>query len=104
MTVYNRHIHEVPEGAVSVMRPGKWGNRFVIGRDGDRAQVIEAHRRDLWGRINSGEVALADLAELHGKDLVCVCAPKPCHADTLERAAAWAARKLGRLTPEASPF
>lgn len=96
MTVYNRHIHDVPEGAVVVMRPTKWGNRFVIGMDGDRGQVIEAYRKELWSRISSGEVALEDLADLDGKDLVCVCTPKPCHADVLERAAAWAARKLGR--------
>ncbi len=48
-----------------VARPSKWGNRFVIGKDGTRDHLIAA------------------LDELRGKDLVCWCAPLRCHADFL---------------------
>ena len=62
--------------AVYVGRPTKWGNPFVIGRDGDRAEVIRRYR--LW--IGTQRL---DARELAGKDLVCWCAPEPCHADVL---------------------
>ncbi|MDD9992261.1 MAG: DUF4326 domain-containing protein [Rhodospirillales bacterium] len=83
-------------GVVRIDRRTRWGNPFVIGRDGDRAQVIELYRRDLWRRIRAGEIALEDLAALNSKTLLCHCHPLPCHGDVLARAAAWAAARLGR--------
>jgi hypothetical protein len=52
--------------------------KFEIGRDGTRAEVIEKYERHLYdsGLIN-------DVHELRGKDLVCWCAPEPCHGDLL---------------------
>lgn len=64
---------------VYVGRPGKWGNPFVIGRDGTRDEVIAKYRA--W--IVTQPARMAALAELRGKDLVCWCAPLPCHADVL---------------------
>jgi hypothetical protein len=64
---------------VYVGRPGKWGNPFVIGTDGSRAQVIEAYR----GWILKQPDLMRDLAELRGKTLGCHCAPLPCHGDML---------------------
>jgi hypothetical protein len=66
----------------------------VIGIHGSREEVIEMFRRDLWSQIKSGKIAVSDLAALHGKQLVCVCHPKPCHGHVLEAAAAWATSKL----------
>ncbi len=80
-------------GIVRVDRETKWGNAFRIGPDGTRAEVIERYRRDLWRRIRAGEVDLDELAALDGRNLVCWCAPLPCHADVLARAAAWASRR-----------
>ena len=80
-------------GIVRVDRRTKWGNRFVVGRHGTRAEVIERYRRDLWRRIRAGEVDLDELAALDGLDLLCHCAPLPCHAEVLARAAAWAAAR-----------
>ena len=80
-------------GIVRVDRATKWGNEFRIGRDGTRAEVIERYRRDLWRRIRAGEVDLDELAALDGRDLLCWCAPLPCHADVLARAAAWASNR-----------
>ena len=83
---------------VRIDRRSRWGNKFVIGRDGDRARVVARYREDLWRRIRSGAIALDDLAELAGKTLACHCHPLPCHGDVLARAAEWAAARLGRTT------
>jgi hypothetical protein len=65
--------------AVYVGRPSVWGNPFHIGRDGTREEVIAKYRQ--W--IKTQPQLLARLHELRGKDLVCHCAPKACHADVL---------------------
>lgn len=65
--------------AIYVGRPSKWGNPFLIGRDGDRDEVIAKYR--VW--IVTQSTLLADLPELRGKDLVCWCAPERCHAEVL---------------------
>ncbi len=79
---------------VRIDRQSKWGNRFIIGRDGTREEVIEKFRVDLWARVRSGEITLQELAGLHNKRLGCHCAPKPCHGDILSKAAAWAVEQL----------
>ena len=77
--VLNKKRDGLPGGAVYIGRPSKWGNPFVIGRDGTRGQVI-AKFRDYLLR---NERLMADLRELRGKDLVCWCAPCACHGDVL---------------------
>lgn len=78
-TVLNKHRVGVPAGAVYIGRGSKWGNPFVIGRDGDRATVIAKYERYLRSRHD----LLRALDELRGKDLVCFCAPLACHGDLL---------------------
>ncbi len=96
MAVVNlKHIPDAgAAAAVRIDRRTRWGNPYVIGRDGTRADVIALYRANLWRRIRAGELTLTDLAALHGKTLACWCAPKPCHGHVLERAAAWAAAQL----------
>ena len=65
--------------SIYVGRPSKWGNPFIIGRDGTRDEVIAKYRA--W--IMRQPALLAALHELRGKDLVCWCAPERCHADVL---------------------
>lgn len=78
--VWNKASAEPPEDAVYVGRPTKWGNPFVIGEDGTREEVLEKYMRWLGGRPD----LIRDVREeLQGKDLVCWCAPEPCHADVL---------------------
>jgi Domain of unknown function (DUF4326) len=84
----------MPDGAVYVGRPTKWGNRFVVGaaltfpysdvfgpKVKDRAQAVEVFRAyteitpffDSWVRMS-----------LAGRDLACWCPlGEPCHADVL---------------------
>ena len=81
--VLNRRVDGVPAGAVYIGRGSKWGNPFVIGRDGDRAEVIAKYERWLRGQRH----LLRVLDELRGRDLVCFCAPLACHGDLLRRLA-----------------
>ena len=93
-------LNPVHGNTVLVDRRTKWGNRFVIGRDGTREQVVARYRAELWRRIRAGDVSLEELAALDGKWLACHCVPKrPCHAEVLARAAAWAASELDSGRP-----
>jgi hypothetical protein len=64
---------------VYIGRPSKWGNPFVIGRDGTREQVIAKYRAYILRRPE----LIAALLELRGKTLGCWCAPQPCHGEVL---------------------
>jgi len=75
---------------VYIGRPSKWGNPFVIGRDGTREEVIKKYKA--W--IKTQPHLMASLHELKGKTLGCWCAPRPCHGDVLE--------ELARNAPEIS--
>ena len=80
--------------AVRVDRRTKWGNPYILHDESERDKVVEQYRQYLWTQISGGKVSLEELAALHGKDLACWCAPRRCHAERLERAAAWAHTKL----------
>lgn len=64
---------------VYIGRGSKWGNPFVIGRDGDRAEVIRLYREYLLSRPD----LLAEVRSLKGKTLGCYCKPQACHGDLL---------------------
>ena len=91
---------DVHDNTVLIDRRTKWGNRFRIGSDGTREQVIALYRADLWGRIRAGEIALEELAGIDGMRLACWCDPEPCHGHVLARAAAWAAAALAERRGE----
>lgn len=78
--VLNKYRDTRAPGAVYIGRPSHWGNPFVIGRDGDRAEVIRKFRE--WIAQEPERITRAR-AELRGKDLICFCAPQPCHGDVL---------------------
>lgn len=72
------------DDAVLVARPSRWGNPFVIGRDGDRATVITKYEQYLQTRAD----LLAQLPNLRGKRLACYCQlDEDCHGDVLARLA-----------------
>jgi len=98
---------KMPEGAVYVGRPGRWGNPFsewTFGREkaleyfrafcegempkSHAENVIATYRRaegKLYGR-GPATLTLGDQARifLRGKDLACWCRlDRPCHADVL---------------------
>jgi hypothetical protein len=78
--VMNKYrISKMTCNEVYIGRPSKWGNPFVIGRDGSRADVVRKYEQYL---LNSKQL-MNSLCELKGKNLVCYCAPQACHGDVL---------------------
>ena len=73
---------KMPEGAVYVGRPSKWGNPYRPHECSTGAKGAVDCFRIL---VESEEETIAEIqAELRGKDLACFCAlDKPCHADVL---------------------
>jgi hypothetical protein len=89
--VENRHKYSGV--GVYVGRPSALGNPFVIGKDGDRAEVIEKYRQWLrreYRRNGKAKVMLVALSKCYkrgdGITLICSCAPQACHADVIAEA------------------
>lgn len=68
---------------VYIGRGSKWGNPFIIGRDGNRREVIAKFLEYLL--LKEGQYLLQSLDELRGKRIGCYCAPFLCHGDILAR-------------------
>ena len=66
---------------VYIGRPSKWGNPFVIGKDGNRGEVVRKYTA--WAEQQG--LREAAKRELKGKVLACWCAPLSCHGDVLHR-------------------
>ncbi len=85
--VYNANKDLLPIQHTYVDRNrSMFGNRFIIGKHGDRAEVVAKHKA--W--VNAPEQAdFRNLIrkELRGKNLVCWCVPRQCHATELMRIA-----------------
>lgn len=77
-------------------------NPFIIGRDGDRALVIQKYRVWLWhnlkswketGIVNPVVEELLRIRDrvLNGENLFlsCWCAPESCHGDIIIKAVHW---------------
>lgn len=90
----------MPEGAVYVGRPTKWGNPFIVSSLCAMERYADfTLNADLWSGWPCVDAATAvrafhemkarymtadELAALRGKDLACWCPlDKPCHADVL---------------------
>jgi hypothetical protein len=90
--VFNKRHGDAPPGAVYVGRPTVFGNPFTHTANGTKAQFRVATRDEAVDRFEAwllAQPALVALAkqQLRGKDLVCWCAPRRCHADVLLRIA-----------------
>ena len=79
------NIRAVSENAgVYIGRGSAWGNPYVIGKDGDRAVVIEKYRVHAYNKwVHDMRYEVDWLEPLRGRDLVCFCAPQACHGDVL---------------------
>jgi hypothetical protein len=83
----------MPANTVKVCRPGRWGNQFIVGRDGTAAECVAKFRNHLMpfrhgGPMEDFLISEANIkaarSDLAGKNLACWCAPdQPCHADVL---------------------
>lgn len=80
--VWNMRDKNCPKDTIYVGRPSKWGNPWSIGGTYN-GKIL--NRRDVI-RLYTDFILttnLLNVKELKGKDLVCWCAPQPCHADIL---------------------
>ncbi len=88
----------MPPNTVKVDRSTKWGNPFLVGRDGTAAECVRRFELLLTGLVDLRNVDVAKrqsrflrawgettpLLSLRGKNLACWCRlDKPCHADVL---------------------
>lgn len=70
--------------AVTVARPSRWGNPFVVGRDGASQEVCVTRYRKWIGEPAQEALRAAAGRMLKGKNLACWCAAgTPCHGDVL---------------------
>ena len=70
---------------VYIGRGSRFGNPFVIGKDGNRTEVIRMYREWITG-IEEGPYdppTKEVIMTLKGKVLGCFCKPKACHGDVL---------------------
>lgn len=73
--VLNKKTDFIPEDAVYIGRGSPYGNPYVIGIDGTRAEVCDRFEREILPNL--------DIEPLRDKDLVCFCKPKRCHGDSI---------------------
>ena len=86
---------KMPPNTVKVDRTTKWGNPFVVGEHGTRAECVRLFELMLCGLLclstKNGDAQTAylkmahrDREQLRGKNLACWCPPgAACHADVL---------------------
>jgi hypothetical protein len=94
----------LPDNTVCVDRSTKWGNPFVVGKHGTRAECVDLFKTLMAGYIcvSCGDLqpnllmayramVVSRRGELRGKNLACWCGlDGPCHADLLLEIAALA--------------
>jgi len=81
MNKQTRVVHFRNPFDVYIGRPGPWGNPFIIGKHGDRTEVIERYKAWFAAQPQAWKRKL--LVELKGERLGCYCAPLPCHGDII---------------------
>lgn len=78
--LYNKYHKDVPPNAVGIMRGTPWGNKYIIGVDGDRNDVCDLYEHYA---MNNTELVDRIQRELYQRPLVCCCWPHRCHGDTI---------------------
>ena len=67
---------------VFIGRGSPFGNSYIIGKDGNRDEVIKKYERDFYKKIKNERFRRQVLA-LKGKKLGCFCKPEKCHGDII---------------------
>ena len=68
---------------VYIGRGSIWGNKYCIGKDGTREEVIVKYIDWILEKIKTDENFKEKMKSLRGKRLGCWCSPKECHGDVL---------------------
>lgn len=79
MKVLNKATDVLTDDSIYIGRPSRFGNPFIIGKDGNRAEVLAKYENF----IRNDKQLLEDIKVLTGKDLVCWCVPQRCHGDVI---------------------
>lgn len=74
----NKHEYDVYIG-----RPSVFGNPFVLGKDGTRAEVLVKYRAWLADKLAHDDAFREKVLALKGKRLGCYCVPLLCHGHVL---------------------
>ena len=67
---------------VYIGRGSPFGNKFIIGKDGTRNEVIIKYKDWFYEKLKDKEFRRL-VYNLKGKRLGCFCKPKPCHGDVI---------------------
>lgn len=68
---------------VYIGRPSRYGNPYLVGRDGSREMILDRYRDWLNRRQDREAFLLMVQQTLHDKVLGCFCKPLACHGDIL---------------------
>jgi Domain of unknown function (DUF4326) len=82
--IFNKRSDKPPASAILVDRTTRWGNPFKMENEAERDAVCNMFENYAIARANDDSTWLISL---RGKDLICWCSPKRCHAETLRRLA-----------------
>lgn len=88
--VLNAHRDGTTPSTVFIGRGSKWGNDVASHLAHTKAAQLVATREEsirLWWQAFRESELMDQLDELAGFDLMCFCAPRPCHGDILLRLA-----------------
>lgn len=80
MKVVNLKHHEYD---VRIDRKTIFGNPYVIGLNGDRADVIRLYKIWFYEKIQRDPKFKEEVLKLQGKKLGCWCYPLACHGDII---------------------
>lgn len=75
MRLFNRKTDLYPPNSQYIGRGTYYGNPFVVGVHGKRGECIERFRCEILPDL--------DVEGLRGYNLVCNCAPNPCHGEAI---------------------
>jgi hypothetical protein len=79
-TLVNRHKDKYD---VYIGRGTPFGNPYIIGKDGDREEVIQKYLIHFKYQIRNNPKFKEQVDALKGKILGCSCSPKKCHGDVI---------------------
>lgn len=63
-----------------------FANPFPLKEDEPRGATIDKYKKWLWEQLLEEKITKKDILALEGYDLVCYCAPLPCHGNVLKSA------------------
>lgn len=77
------NLKNTKDYTVYIGRPGYFGNPFLVGKDGDRKEVLLKYKEYFYSRLKTDPEFLKRIKELKGKILGCFCKPLLCHGDII---------------------